>query len=657
MGSFRSASPLAPVLRGSTVALCSALVLCSASCERSDGNEKASSGHISGALASAQQPALTWSPGHYVYALEQSATTGTAVGVAMVHYEMSGKLEVDVRNPAAGTAELALYIRGASFRGIQPEAEPQYLAMGKELERPFLFTLKNGRISAESHSTGLSPFAVGIQRSLAAALQFTAPDRAAPNPSAANGGTWRGQEVDATGEFSVEYSRRDDGITWTRRKLEYAAPEATATPSAALDSAPKLHPLVPESTCTLSVTKGQLTKLESRERLELPLGRGMTYGGTIELRMVLESRSQALLVNWEDAVARSVAIQPGKSHVAPGKVDSLDTTRGEGRNFEELLVILEATAQDTQALKDLVGSVQGTANPNASDQAAREARMRERGKDFSATVAVLRSTPGSMAKAKAAISRGSPASPILLDALASVGTPEAQAMLVSFVEQTSIALELRARAAAALMQVERPTADAVASLTGLTKDPRLSVHALYGLGTMSRKLRVAGDEAAALAIANTLVAELRAARSSAARSHVLRAIANSGHDRAFTVVRPYLTSESIKERTAAVDAIRLMSLPEVDELLLKVMDSETASVVRGAAVEALEVRRSSKALTDALSRAARSDKDSSVRLRAVNVLASWLPAHPEVRGVLEALAETESNPRVREAAIGAVAKR
>ena len=193
-----------------------------------------------------------------------------------------------------------------------------------------------------------------------------------------------------------------------------------------------------------------------------------------------------------------------------------------------------------------------------------------------------------------------------------------------------------------------------------TTPPPLSVSRLLAASSIDSgtvPVGLAGKEREADAIAKTLLTELRAATSPASRTHVLRGIANSGHPSAFHAVRVYLKSESVKERTAAVDALRLMSVAEVDTLLVKVLESEPESAVRSAAVEAIEVRTPSPALVNAVCMVAQLDKDSSVRLRAVKALGRWAPEHPEVREVLEALARGESNPRVREVAGGTFAKR
>jgi len=95
----------------------------------------------------------------------------------------------------------------------------------------------------------------------------------------------------------------------------------------------------------------------------------------------------------------------------------------------------------------------------------------------------------------------------------------------------------------------------------------LQVHAPYGLGTFSRRLREAGEAARAAEIAHLLMQLLAKASTPSIQVHVLRGIANSGHPDALVAAKPLLSAPSTKVRAAAVDAIRLMPGDEVEQLI------------------------------------------------------------------------------------------
>lgn len=222
--------------------------------------------------------------------------------------------------------------------------------------------------------------------------------------------------------------------------------------------------------------------------------------------------------------------------------------------------------------------------------------------------------------------------------------------LVVLMENGKLSASLRRAAAFSLIRVERATPETVTELAKHvgSGDP-LRVHALYGLGTICRRLRDAGEAARADAIVPLLVGVLRDATTPAAQVDALRGIANSGHEGALEAVRPFLDAKVGKVRAAAVDAIRLMRRPEVDAIIAERL-SNGENDVKLAALDAISVREPTDVLVSALDVTAKGADKPATRLKAVRIIGHWLPKRPELKATLEAVAKSDEQGRLREAA-------
>jgi hypothetical protein len=184
-------------------------------------------------------------------------------------------------------------------------------------------------------------------------------------------------------------------------------------------------------------------------------------------------------------------------------------------------------------------------------------------------------------------------------------------------------------------------------------DDSLHVYALYGLGTIARRLRDAGETTRADAIVQGLLVNLSKVSAPADQVDVLRAIANSGAASAFEAVQPFLTSSAASVRVAAVDALRLMQRPEIDGIIVERL-SQPDVRLQDAALDAVSVRLPTPALVAALERAATTGAKPAVRMKAVRILVQWLPQRPEVRPILRRLASDDELEQIRKAAKNAL---
>jgi len=89
---------------------------------------------------------------------------------------------------------------------------------------------------------------------------------------------------------------------------------------------------------------------------------------------------------------------------------------------------------------------------------------------------------------------------------------------------------------------------------------------------------------------------------------------------------------------------------EAEPLLAERLTGDTSEDVRAAAATIAGARAASPVLVDALTKVSTHDADRQVRYDAVTTLARWLKDRPEIRALLEEIANAEHEPKIREVA-------
>jgi hypothetical protein len=340
----------------------------------------------------------------------------------------------------------------------------------------------------------------------------------------------------------------------------------------------------------------------------------------------------------------------------PAKPSQFDELRIGEYTFDTALA--EMTESAKRYAKKLAKD-EATGRPAPVDATEQKKEIGADERVFSAMVALLRRDTANIDRAVRVINKKDATATQLMDALASAGTAPAQQGLVEILENSKLDKTQRVRSAIALARVARAEPDSVSALTKLLHVHGFETAACYGLGTMSRRLRENGEFAAADAIVDVLVKELKQSKNEDWSVIVLRGIANSGSGKAFDTVEPFLKEPSARLREAAVESIRLMLEPRVYTVLQSVIANETDDSVRVAALDACGMRPMTPALLQAVSSAGLTSKSTRVRQRAVRVLATWAPQNAEALSALKSITALETNPNLRlqaEAAEKSIAK-
>jgi hypothetical protein len=508
--------------------------------------------------------------------------------------------------------------------------------MRAQLAEPALYYFAAGRLERARVTRAAAPLVANLHETLAAAFQLA--------PGTPGAVSWSAKERDAAGEYLVKYERTATGLT--KHKTSYQAEETQlALALGNLD----LTPQVVASTATLTLAGTFFARVTSSETLNV--GASGTQALT---NLSLESRGAGPLTSepewsktWSDT---EVASALSKRRPAQSLIDA---ARAQGKTFAAVLADLEQQELDPHKAETW-GTENGKGLPE-SERQLRQARVALRSESFGSLAALLKLDDKNVALAEAAVRRGSKAAARVEDALAAADTPRSQQALVALADDAARSDDARLSSATSLIRIQAPTSPTLAALTRWIRDPLLASHAIHGLGSLSRRLRDAGDTERAELTAKPLLTELQSVTTDSARIQVLRGIANSGYAGAFDAVQPLVTAQNRDVRGAALEAVRHMRSDKVDPLLAERLKADPDAEVRLAALNAIKLRECSKPLTAALVTAT-SDAEGRVRQRAAALLGRCRNGEPDAQAALTRLAASDPATSVREAATSALGK-
>ena len=597
---------------------------------------------ISAAIGCGRQDArrraieVGWREGaRYAYTARLASHAGLG-GQSPFDLELTTGLELVPLRVAGARAELAMTLVGPHL-SVGGRAVSDTDPMLAALARPLVFTVEAGKIIDQRLAAGLPAPVVGMHRTLAAAFQL-----AAPAADQAGKDVWTAREYDATGGYDAAYAWGAEPGVVAKRKVRYA--EVLVAGNADAATRARVAAQITASSGELRVKDGTLAAINAADTvtsqvlLKTPLS--VETKVAIDLKEIAAPRPDA--PGRDALLAATVALPVAQAYGSGASNGMFDKARLDGRTFEELAAALEAEAGDTSPASQ-------------ENKARREAQLRDRVGTFGAMVSLLHAQPEAIGKAAAKARTGSRAARPLMDALAAAGSDDAQAALTALMVDAKRDEDARIAAADSLVRVQRPGKKMIETLVSLQNDPLLREHAVFGLGTASRRLRDAGDADGARAIAERLVTLLRAARKPEDQIRCLRGIANSAYAGALEAVRPFLASPDTSVRVASIEATRLMNAPAVDAFIATPMTKDGEARVRRAAVGVASLRPASADLEGALTAVALGDADAANRQHAVELLGRWLVQNGKLRAVLEKVAANDARAEIREAAKSALA--
>jgi hypothetical protein len=599
-------------------------------CEEKTGAVQAGAVNAPAAPQASEQRAVQWIPGHrYEYRFSLSSTASVSAGSG-TSLHLSGRLVLFPRAPDREAREIGLDVRELRASG-DAASKVAGDALITKLDQAFSFTLRTGRITGFRVAKAADAESVNTLRTLASAFQCSEP----VTPSA----SWTAEEFDSTGKYVAEY-RQANGVI-AKRKLRYSALTFGGTGISVLGGGLPA-PEVKASEGKLLGRDGTLHQLSFLDELALPFeGAKVTSTTSASFELVREDRSSSF--DWRVLEQQTRPLSPHESFVGPPRpTAAFDAQRIGTFTFETALIALENVSRESPHAPPQDGA-------KPLDEAEQVHWMRDSERAFTAMAAILRTQPVHLARTKRAMKSNSPAAPWLADALAAAGTDEAQAVLVGLVRDRQLKSPLRVSAVRSLIRTERASEATLDWLIQASADPLLGEIATYGLGSVARRLREAGLEARSARATRELIDRLARASGTSAKISVLRGLANAGDVAAFEPVQSALRDPDPRLRAAAVEALRLMKDPRIDAIIATHL-KDTDARVRVAALAAAKVRTPSDLLANRVKELMLSDAETKVRGRAIRLATTWLRHRPELRSVLELVAERDVNAKLRETA-------
>lgn len=552
----------------------------------------------------------------FTLALSSSTSLGAIPDMGKV--ALSGKVDISVTSAAPGA--LMLYLRPSEISLDKPKgADPQAVsALKEDLERPFGVELKEGSLAAYLEPEESSLLAFGMRRQLAVLVQRAEPEKAGDKE-------WKGHEWDASGRALIQYSldpKQPGHFGWKKERYdEVLAHKATHA---------KLQdqtwtPRIVFSQGSILVDDAGLVSVTRKEELQTELTKEQFLRSTYEATLRRLEGAPGATVPKPDALVRRLATEPPPRM----QTDALDAIRYAGRAWEE---VLSSLPKDDEA---------GASKQNfGQNQAA-----------YHALVGLLRTDEKNVELAQNLIEKKDQRAGTLLRALASASTPQALSVLTKMSLDSDRYVPERQLAAANLLRAEQPPAELVTTLERFLRDAHLREHGLLGLGTFSRLWRKAGATETADQASSLLEVELSREKKADGQRACLLAIANSGDARLFDAVIPFQSSANDEVREAAIQAIRLMKDDRVEPTLTDLLSKTKSAGETTALLAALEQRHTvTEKTVELVESKTAPELDAGVRRQAAVTLGVWRKKWPRVVPVLERMAKSDPDARVREAA-------
>lgn len=607
------------------------------------------------------RPAYDWTPGArlvYLIDFETSSTTDLRAlfedppsrdaGAATVpspaasstRTRLRGKLAISVMEAGADEVMCAVSFAEPNVSieiGMSRVPDLEASAAMDLTRRSFVRMTPDGRILGVLFDPGTDDLTRGFVHALLSRMQTVLPGRAGRRAR-----RWEAEEEGPNGPYVAVYraqGRPAEGIERiAKTKMPYQVPGAGRTSLS--ESLPVTARPSGELTIAFDLKSGRLQEARGQETESLAVA-------DKEVARV-ESRIDVRLIAAEEG---------SSTELAKIRLD-LDAARAV-RPFVPLTISISGEEGERAVQRSALG--EATLGSLLADlRAAVEAgRTRDTGLylQFKALIFLQPEVCPSLAEV---LERSAPAgltADVVGGALGVVGHPEAQAALASALLARRDDPAFVSRIVPFLTMARRPAEEAERVLNDLADGPAgadVRSAALFGLGTMARNSRDS-DPGRADRIAARLLSRLRDPMPEAEADIVLKALGNSGSEKALPTFAEYAKDPSAGLRAAALVGLRFVDAPEADGLLAEALRSDPEASVRIAALQALSFRQPTGGTVKAHIGALAGDPSETVRVAALRNLGKSIGAFPEALKAVRRAAENDASENVRKAAAAILA--
>lgn len=581
---------------------------------------------------------ISWSAGkRYLFEVRSSVLVEFGGAGSAVSYDMTARASVSVIRPEPERTTLYLKLSDSVLRNRVPGGE-RLDRVGEDIQRgDAVLVLVNGGLSEFGTRRGISKPASATYRQIASALQVRLPDSGTPIEV---------EEYDGTGRYLARYVHDRSGPDYAKAKLHYAAMLGVQPGPAG--SAPGLRAEVIKSQGHVGLaTGGGLASISLQDEIAIRGSEVPVHSVTsLELRLLRvedEMRAGSELSTLAGEIPLLAASEPDLERPA---VEALDRARTQGAQFRDILAKLKA-AQERVSLSSRSRSKAGhlTTGEQAADDT--DSDSAEARKQFASLVGSIRVQADAVADAVKLINTGSPLTPVLIDALSSASNRASEDALIGLLHSSKS--DVAKRALFGLSRQPRPGERSLGVMYAVLADKPFDETALYALAGYSRRFRDAGQAEQADKLGEYLTKRLSEASGPTSRVIALHAIEGSAYSGAAHEVLKFVKDPDETIRAAAIRALGPMKDPSIDDILVSKLSSDSSPETRLAVVLAARSRKQSIKVAGAIARIFK-DCDTTVRYRAVELFLNWLPEQPELRKLLDRIASTDPDLKIRELA-------
>jgi hypothetical protein len=520
--------------------------------------------------------------------------------------------------------------------------EEQAAVLGQELGRPFFVMFgPDGACRLFYFPTGESSLARNFAQALVATLQVVVPEAAS-----LRGKWWTVKEEDLNGRYTARYRV----LAGTRPPSEESAGEQVRI-AKTRESYDSLGPAEHRGTRTLArrvVPSGSLAGvLDPRRGFVVSLEGSLSETIFIQGKLAGEAHTAIRL----HLLRSETTPEENLSRLVASFVDLAEKGRpsrlSEGSSPEEKEAMIQRSELGEATVESLLESLaQAEKRPDG------QARASSLYLKFKALAYLHPEDCAALGDVLAKAPVESSAFQILSGALRAAGSPAAQSAIAKAVRaRPDSALVARALLPClALVDAPTPEAEAVLRAAAFSSaDPEISATGRLALGAAARRI-AKQSQPRAQAIVADLVASLRPGQPAAEEKILILALGNSGSLEAMPAILARASSESSALRSAAMEGLRWINLPQAETALLRGLGSDPDATVRLFAAKALGFRTPDSAIVEAETAAFSSEKDGAVRLQLLQDLGKARETSRVADAAVRRAASADPSPDVRKEA-------
>jgi hypothetical protein len=514
---------------------------------------------------------------------------------------------------------LAFAIDKLSADGKTSATPPE---LEKQLTEPFYAVLDDTcRLRSFAFAKTVPPEAVNRLQSMIQALSFSL-------RSSVNQKTWVTQEWDGTGQYTAQYERTQAARSFFKKRRAYVQAHAA---SGGINEAVGVRVVESGTRAQIDGDGAWLSTADGKEHVQLTRANGT----------LLADLETQISVERADDQAEKLELA-NTLEGASWRVDSAPPLASDVRDPEppDSMKVLGLNA----ALDQFAAMFHGGAGINAIDFLK----------------LYLRARPEMAQEIMRMIERRLLApelEPAIFHALEIANTPQARDALITGLTDVHTT-DNRARAAAAITDIKKPTPEVLKGLSemaerGKGSDERETVlvrnAAVFAVGRLEGRVRDRDPALAALA-ATEMRETLSRAKDPTERTAALDSIGNSGNPKFLTEVTPLLSTENNLVRGHAIQAMEHMPPESNKDLFKGLMLGEKDAQLRGtiAVTYTDQARRANrlppKPVLDAAIELLPREPDPRVRALLIDLIGPAAELYPVAMGALVAQFPRESEP-------------